>query len=96
MPIDPARTPVLVGLGEALERDGLTTPVELATRASEAAFEDAPGLRDAIQRLSLVAVSFSPIGPAAATEIADALGLEGAERETTTPGGSLNRRCDSA
>lgn len=98
MPIDPARIPVLVGLGEAIERDALTTPVELAARAAEAAFAEAPGLREAVQRLSLVAVSFSPIGAAAATEIAHALSLQDVDCEATTPGGNtpqwlINRAC---
>ncbi len=98
MPIDPARLPVLVGLGEAIERDAVTTPVELAARAAEAAFAEAPGLRESVQRLSLVAVSFSPIGAAAGTEIARALSLQGVDCEATTPGGNtpqwlINRAC---
>ncbi len=88
MSLDPARTPVLVGLGQSIERDGVTTSVELAARAAEAAFEDAPGLRDGVQRLSLVGVSFSPITPAGASEIASALGLGDIDREATTPGGN--------
>lgn len=88
MSLDPDRTPVLVGLGQSIERDGVTTPVELATRAAEAAFEDAPGLRDGVQRVTLVAVSFSPVTPTAASEIVDTLGLGDVDREATTPGGN--------
>ena len=99
MALDPARTPVLLGIGQSLERDGVTTAVDLAARAAEAAFDDAPGLRDRIQRLSLVAVSFSPASPVAATEIGDRLGLHGVAREITTPGGHspqwlVNRACE--
>ena len=74
MSLDPQRTPVLVGLGQSIEREAITSAVELATRAAEAAFEDAPGLRDRIDRVSLVGVSFSPASGLAATEICDALG----------------------
>lgn len=99
MSLDPARTPVLVGLGESIERDAVTNAAELATRAAEAAFEDAPGLKDGVQRLSFVAVSFSPVSLTPASEVAAALGLEGVACETTTPGGNtpqwlMNRACD--
>ena len=96
---DPQRIPVLVGLGQSIERDDTTDAVRLAARAAEAAFEDAPGLRDTITRLSMVAVSFSPIGLAPASEVADRLELSDLECETTTPGGNtpqwlMNRACD--
>lgn len=86
---DPARTPVLVGLGQSIERDDPVDAVELASRAARAAFDDAPGLADAIQRLSMVAVSFSPVGLAPASEVAAKLGLgDGVACEVTTPGGN--------
>ncbi|MBJ21419.1 MAG: acetyl-CoA acetyltransferase [bacterium] len=95
---DPSRIPVLVGIGQSIERDGVTNVVELAYRAAGAAFEDAPGLVDKIQRLTMVAVSFSPVGLAPATEVAERLGLAGIACETTTPGGNtpqwlMNRAC---
>lgn len=98
MSLDPSRIPVLVGIGQSIERDGVTDAVDLASRAANAAFEDAPGLADRIQRLTMVGVSFSPIGLAPATEVAESLGLANAERETTTPGGNspqwlMNRAC---
>ena len=98
MSIDPTRIPVLVGIGQAIERENVTTAIELACRAARAAFEDAPGLTDKIQRLSMVAVSFSPVGLAPATEVAQGLGLSEVECETTTPGGNspqwlMNRAC---
>ena len=70
MSLDPSRTPVLIGLGQSIERDGVTTAVELAARAAEAAFEDAPGIRDRVQRLTFVSVIFSPASAAIATEAA--------------------------
>lgn len=99
MSLDPNRIPVLVGLGQSIERDAMTDAVELAARAAEAAFEDAPGLQDTITRLSMVAVSFSPIGLAPASDVAGRLGLSDVECETTTPGGNtpqwlMNRACD--
>ena len=99
MALDPSRTPVLVGIGQSIEREAITTAVELAARAAEAAFEDAPGLREKIQRLSVVAVSFSPVSLTPATEIVEALGLGDIEREASTPGGNspqwlINRACE--
>lgn len=98
MSLDPARTPVLVGLGQSLERDAVTSAVELAARAARSAFEDAPGLADAIERVTMVGVSFSPVGLAPASEVAGMLGLSKAACETTTPGGNtpqwlMNRAC---
>jgi acetyl-CoA C-acetyltransferase len=98
MSLDPARIPVLVGIGQSIERDEVTNVVALASRAAKAAFEDAPGLADKIQRLTMVAVSFSPVGLAPATEVAEELGLSGVECETGTPGGNspqwlMNRAC---
>jgi acetyl-CoA C-acetyltransferase len=99
MSLDPSRTPVLVGIGQSIERESITHAVELAARAAEAAFEDAPGLRAKVQRLSMVAVSFSPVSLAPATEVCEALGLGDIEREATTPGGNtpqwlMNRACE--
>ncbi len=99
MSVDPTRTPVLVGIGQSIERDAITSAVQLATRASDAAFVDAPGLREKIQRLSLVGISFSPVGAAPASEIAGSLGLRDTECETTTAGGHtpqwlINRACE--
>jgi acetyl-CoA C-acetyltransferase len=98
MSLDPTRIPVLLGIGQSIERDSVTNVVELAARAANAAFEDAPGLIDRIQRLTMVAVTFSPVSLAPASEVADHLGLEKAARETTTPGGNtpqwlMSRAC---
>ncbi|MFK7896489.1 MAG: hypothetical protein AB8G23_11670 [Myxococcota bacterium] len=98
MPLDPQRTPVLIGLGEVLEREEITSAVELAASAARLAFADAPGLESRIQRLSVVGVSFSPVSKTPASEAAAALGLSGITCETTTPGGNtpqwlMNRAC---
>lgn len=99
MSLDPKRTPVVVGIGQSIERDAVTNVIELATRAAEAAFEDAPGLRDKVERLTVVGISFSPVSLTPATEIVDALGLGEIAREATTPGGNtpqwlMNRACE--
>ena len=98
MSIDPNRIPVLVGIGQSIERDGVVNVVDLASRAAEAAFEDAPGMRERVQRLTMVGVSFSPVSLAPATEVAARLGLVDGERETSTPGGNspqwlMSRAC---
>lgn len=99
MSLDPARTPVLIGLGQCLERDGVVTTVDLCARAAELAFEDAPGIREKIERLSMVSVIFSPASEGAATEVCDRLSLPDVKREMTTPGGNtpqwlMNRACE--
>jgi len=86
--IDPARTPVLVGLGQSIEREALVSVVDLTERAACAAFEDAPGLADHLERLTTVSAVFSPSGKAPSTALAGRLGLSGVRCETTTPGGN--------
>ncbi len=85
---DPSRIPVVVGIGQAIERDAPMAAVDMAARAARAAFEDAPGLEDRIDRLSMVAVSFSPSSASPAREVAEQLGLSGVRTEVTTPGGN--------
>jgi 3-oxoacyl-[acyl-carrier-protein] synthase III len=80
MSLDPNRIPVLVGIGQSIERDGVVNVVDLAARAAETAFEDAPGIRDRIQRVTMVGVSFSPVSLAPASEVADRLGLTATRR----------------
>lgn len=87
--IDPERVPVVIGVGQVVEREELVDAVQLAARAAEVAFADAPGMRERIEQLTLVAVSFSPSSPDAASRVARALGLgAGVERRITTPGGN--------
>jgi len=86
--VDPARTPVLLAAGQSIEREEILDAVELAVRASEVALA-AEGLRDRIQRVSMVSVVFSPISSKPATQLAERLGLKGVACEGTTPGGNL-------
>ncbi len=99
MSLDPTRTPVLLGLGQILEREEVVTTVELCARAAERAFEDAPGIKEKVQRVSMISVIFSPASEGAATEVCDRLSMGGVKREMTTPGGNtpqwlMNRACE--
>jgi acetyl-CoA C-acetyltransferase len=83
------RIPVVVGVGQVVEREALVTSTELAARAAQLAFEDAKGTRERIEQLTLVAVSFSPSSPDAASRIARELGLPAKiECRLTTAGGN--------
>ena len=86
--LDPTRTPVVIGTGQITNRDEPVTAVEMAARAAEAAFTDAPGMAQHIERLSMVAVSFSPVSTRPASEVAERLGLSGVACEVTQPGGN--------
>jgi acetyl-CoA C-acetyltransferase len=85
--LDPERIPVVIASGQSIERTELVTPVDLMERACEAAFLDAPRLRSAIGRLSVVDI-MTQTGPAPATELAARLGVDGAACEVTTIGGN--------
>lgn len=87
--MDARRTPVVAATGQVIEREESVTAVELAARAAEAAFASASGLRERIQRVSMVSVVFSPASRRPASELAERLGLRDARPETTTPGGNL-------
>lgn len=98
MSIDPARIPALVGIGQSIERDAIVDVVELTARATQAAFEDAPGIAGRIQRLSMVSAAFSRVAAAPASELATKLGLKNVSCEITTAGGNtpqwlMNRAC---
>jgi acetyl-CoA C-acetyltransferase len=85
---DPSRIPVVVGVGQASQREEVLDGVEMACHAARAAFDDAPGISPHIQRVSMVAISFSPAGPAPASEAAARLGLTDVACEVSTPGGN--------
>ena len=98
MGIDPERVPVLVGIGQAIEREAVVSVALLAERAARAAAKDAPGLLERVERISFVAPSFSRASAAPASELAIRLGLEQAVREVSTAGGNspqwlMNRAC---
>jgi acetyl-CoA C-acetyltransferase len=84
---DPERIPVVVASGQSIERLDLVSPVDLMERASEEALAEAPGLRGAIDRLSVVNV-MTRAGPATASELARRIGVEAPVREVTTIGGN--------
>ena len=84
---DPERIPVVVASGQSIERTELVTPVDLMARAAEEALAAAPGLRDRIDRLSVVDI-MSRSGPAPASELAERLGTQPGALEVTTVGGN--------
>ena len=92
MSIDP-RTPVIVGVGQSINRpaaDGLVEPVDLMATALDAAGDDAgPGRRllEAIDLLTGVAsFVWHPVDPAAL--VADRLGISPRSTQLTATGGS--------
>jgi acetyl-CoA C-acetyltransferase len=85
--IDEDRTPVVVVAAQLVERDEPIGALDLAERASIAALDQAPGLRGAIERLSVVGI-LSPTGTAPATALAGRLGLTPSVCETTSIGGN--------
>jgi acetyl-CoA C-acetyltransferase len=85
--IDEDRTPVVVAGAQLTERDELVGALDIAERVSHAALDEAPALRDAIERLSVVGI-LSPTGTAPATALAGRLGIRPARCETTSIGGN--------
>lgn len=98
MSVDSERVPVVVGVGQSIEREAIVSVVELAQRAVRAAAADAPGLLERVERLSFVAPSFSRASAAPASELAARLGRVGIACEVSTAGGNspqwlMNRAC---
>lgn len=81
------RLPVVVATGQAIERSGTVTALDLAERAARSALDDIPKLRAAVQQLSVVNI-ISPVGPAPATDLARRLQLSPDRKEMTTVGGN--------
>jgi acetyl-CoA C-acetyltransferase len=97
--MDASRVPVLVGWGQAIERDALVSATDLAERAVRTALEGAGSLHAKVSRITAVAALFSPAGARPASELADRLGLTGVVCETTSAGGHtpqwlVNRAAD--
>ena len=84
---DPERIPVVVASGQSIERDALVTPVDLMERACRQALDLVPGLRGAVDRLSVVDV-MTRTGAAPATELAARIGTPTARCEVSTIGGN--------
>lgn len=96
--MDPERIPVVVGIGQSIEREAVVGVVDLAERAARAAAQEAPGLLERVRRLSFVAPSFSRASRRPASELAERLGLAGVACEVSTAGGNspqwlMNRAC---
>lgn len=86
--LDPERVPVVVAAGQCESRDHSLEPLELAVLAASEALDSAPGLRRAIERVTMVNVLARRGGDRPAADAAARLGLGGAGTETTTIGGS--------
>ncbi|NNL85822.1 MAG: acetyl-CoA acetyltransferase [Myxococcales bacterium] len=85
----PERTPVIVGVGQVTERSEVTSAIALAERACRRALDEAPGLRERVERITVVAISFSRSVPDPARELASRLGIEGALAELSSHGGNM-------
>ncbi len=86
--LDSKRTPVIISVGESIERDDIVTTIQLATRAALAALGAAPGIVDFIDRLTVIPAIFSPAPNNPATQIAKNLGLSQAKLEVGQHGGN--------
>lgn len=87
MNVDPARVPVIIGVGQTIERDQVVSCIDLMERASLAALQEAPGLAARVQSVTTVDV----LGDARkrpAGELADRLSLPEGRREASTVGGN--------
>jgi acetyl-CoA C-acetyltransferase len=84
---DPFRVPVIVGVGQVVERDEVVSCIDLMERASKAAFDEAPALAAKIGSVTTVDV----IGDGRkrpASELADRMSLPPGRRATSTMGGN--------
>src|SRR5262245_33172646 len=85
--MDDARTPVIVAVSQVTERDQRVENLDLAVRVAADALGQAPALAARIQRLTAVGALLTPASPTMASELADALAIDPAQRELTTAGG---------
>ena len=87
--LDPQRIPVVVSVGQVTEKEAIVDAIGLAEQAARRAFEGAETLRPVIDRLTLVAISFSHSVPDAPQVLAERLGLEHATAEHSSHGGNI-------
>lgn len=88
MSMDPDRTPVIIGVGQAVERDDPVTARDLTERAAWRALDDAPGSGRYIQRVTIVNVLGEQF-PQPARALARRLSLaDDVVCETTVVGGN--------
>ena len=85
--MDPAITPVIVGVGQAVGRGEPVSPLGLIEQAARAALDEASGIDERIDRVSVVNI-LNGGGKAPATLLAERLKLEPQRLETTTLGGN--------
>lgn len=83
----PDRVPVIVGAGQACNRDSLVTSRDLMEEAARAALAEAPGVSDRLERCTTVDV-LNDDHPRPASALARRLGLVDVELESTTVGGN--------
>ncbi|HVT77847.1 MAG TPA: hypothetical protein VHD87_12515 [Acidimicrobiales bacterium] len=86
--MDEERTPVVVGVGHAIERDAIVTTEDLTEWAARVALDETPKVAAAIERVSVVNTIFSPAVADGGSELARRLGLKPAVAEVTTAGGN--------
>jgi acetyl-CoA C-acetyltransferase len=84
---DEDRIPVIVAVGQSIERAGPVSALDLAERAGAMCLLEAPTLRRRVQQVSVVNI-MSGARAAPATALAQRLGLSPASAETTTIGGN--------
>lgn len=85
--MDPARTPVIIGVGQALGGDEPVSPLGLIAQAARRALDDVPGLDQRIDQVSVVNI-MNGGGTAPATLLSERIGLRPGRTETTTLGGN--------
>lgn len=85
--MDPSRTPVIVAVGQAVGRGEPVSPLGLVEQATRAAFAEAPGIEERIERVSVVNI-INGGGKGPASLLAERLKLEPQRCETTTIGGN--------
>lgn len=85
--MDAARTPVVVAVAQTLEREELTTNLDLAERVAADVLAQCSGLARRLQRVTAVGALLAPAGPRASSELCARLGLDPAVKEVTTTGG---------
>ncbi len=96
--VDAERVPVVVAAGQVTERDAEPPAVDIAEQAARTALEQCPGLRERIDRVTVVDIlSGAPQGVAGL--LARRLGLEPGVHEYTAAGGNtpqwlVNRAAD--
>lgn len=86
---DPSRTPVIVSVGQVTEKDVIVSAIGLAESAARNALEGAPGVGKTIDRLTLVAISFSHSVADAPELLVRKLGLRNAVPEHSSHGGNI-------